>query len=249
MPGPSSGHSRRVAGRVNPSCFALLPMGLARPLCYHSAGALLPRHFTFAREREKGKGKREKNTAPICGKFAQAFNEEGTVLFPFSFSLFPEFRLCIFCCAFRQVTLPGRYPASRPVKPGLSSPAANRRSDHPTCSTVIVHWKAPIRQMKRPICAKTVVSAPEKQERQAEQAGHRRRLRPFHFPVLRHTSGKVAGNAGVHVNGVLAVIGLNHASILVALPKLPDMANSCATFDHASVLVTLRYQIAIRALC
>lgn len=32
-------------------------------------------------------------------------------------------RLCVFCATFRRVTPPGRYPASCPVEPGLSSPA------------------------------------------------------------------------------------------------------------------------------
>lgn len=32
-------------------------------------------------------------------------------------------RLCVFCATFRRVTPPGRYPASCPMEPGLSSPA------------------------------------------------------------------------------------------------------------------------------
>ena len=36
----------------------------------------------------------------------------------------PVFRRFIFCCTFRHLTVPGRYPAFCPVEPGLSSAAA-----------------------------------------------------------------------------------------------------------------------------
>ena len=45
-------------------------------------------------------------------------------------------RAVIFCCTFLGVTSTGRYPASCPMKPGLSSPAAFRfcSRDHLSCS-------------------------------------------------------------------------------------------------------------------
>ncbi len=83
-----------------PSVLTLLPMGFTRPMCLHTAGALLPHHFTVA----------------------------------------ALLRLCHFCGTFRRVAPPGRYPASCPVEPGLSS-AANY-SDHPTlCAPNIARWQ------------------------------------------------------------------------------------------------------------
>ena len=46
-PGSSSGLPGEYASSVNPSCQTLLPMGFTRPVCLHTAGALLPHHFTF----------------------------------------------------------------------------------------------------------------------------------------------------------------------------------------------------------
>ena len=48
----------------------------------------------------------------------------------------------LFCCAFPRVTPAGRYPASCPVKPGLSSPPAGktlRRRDRIPCRNIILY--------------------------------------------------------------------------------------------------------------
>ena len=42
-----------------------------------------------------------------------------------------------FCCTFLRVTSTGRYPASCPMKPGLSSPATQQRSSSPPISIFI----------------------------------------------------------------------------------------------------------------
>ena len=56
-------------------------------------------------------------TRPTCLHAAGA-------LLPHHFTVADRNRLCHFCGTFRRVTPPGRYPASRPVKPGLSSVAS-----------------------------------------------------------------------------------------------------------------------------
>ena len=43
-----------------------------------------------------------------------------------AFSPLPDLQAVIFCCTGLRVASTGRYPASCPVKPGLSSPAAFR---------------------------------------------------------------------------------------------------------------------------
>lgn len=74
-------------------------------------------------------------------------------LFPFASSL--KMRLCFFCGTFRRVTPPGRYPASRPVKPGLSSMAANCHSDHLTFCALIL--PRPLRFVKSINCVESTL--------------------------------------------------------------------------------------------
>ena len=51
----------------------------------------------------------------------------------------------IFCCTFLRVTSTGRYPASCPAKPGLSSPAAFRfcSRDHLSCMSALLYYQHP----------------------------------------------------------------------------------------------------------
>jgi hypothetical protein len=90
--------TRGLAGRPESLYLVLLQMGFARPACHHAAGALLPHHFTLARQRRA-----------VC-----------------------------FCCAFRGVAPPGRYPASSPggARTFLS---ALPRSGHPTGWTCVLY--------------------------------------------------------------------------------------------------------------
>src|SRR5207248_7665136 len=50
-------------------------------------------------------------------------------------------RLCVFCATFRRVAPPGRYPASCPVEPGLSSPGIHpERPPDPLRSAILAYW-------------------------------------------------------------------------------------------------------------
>ena len=48
-----------------------------------------------------------------------------------------------FCGTFRGVTPPGRYPASCPVEPGLSSPPARQGSGYPASPYTLYHSRGP----------------------------------------------------------------------------------------------------------
>ena len=56
----------------------------------------------------------------------------------------PLSRRFLFCCTFLGVTPTGRYPASCPAKPGLSSPMPLRHgSDHSSHSPIFSHTIIP----------------------------------------------------------------------------------------------------------
>ena len=85
----------------------------------------------------------ESRRATVCFLFGLASNGVYTafsvtrqaVVSYTAFSPLP-LRAVLFCCTFLGVASTGRYPASCPMKPGLSSPAAFRfcSRDHLSCS-------------------------------------------------------------------------------------------------------------------
>lgn len=60
-------------------------------------------------------------------------------------------QLCLFCGTFRRVTPPGRYPASRPVEPGLSSTPRARQAEHAAQRppNLLKHHSLPLRFCSR----------------------------------------------------------------------------------------------------
>ena len=70
-------------------------------------------------------------------------------------------RAVIFCCTFLGVTSTGRYPASCPVKPGLSSPAAFRHMQlRLSVLLVIAHFTTRDGKSKVGMIKKKKLSAP-----------------------------------------------------------------------------------------
>ena len=112
-PTPSVAVRRSGGERIAPY-LALLRAGFCQPVCRHTAGALLPHHFTLARLRRSHRG------IDRCD-----LGEGGR---------------CVSVPLFRRVAPPGRYPAPCPVELGLSSTAFRRPRTlgplQPYCSTL-----------------------------------------------------------------------------------------------------------------